>query len=185
MPQFGHGYITLDNYSFPPSPADQAAALEKLRPVIGFALNGSLYALRNGMVARFDADTLAQTQVHDLLPDAAKIPGAEQIPDQVRAAMSSERTMRSATPLVFPLGNELAVFIPGAGYIRLDSATLEEKASLGQERYPFAIQANNTLPAEGRLYVVSSNALLVLNIADGSVLGTMALPKGMVESLFP
>ncbi len=185
LPRYGQGYITLESYSFPPDPAVEAAAQEKTRPVFAFAVGENLYVLRNGVMARFACTGANPAQVHDLLPDASKIPGAEQIPDQVRAALNSERPLRVATALAFPVGNELAVLIPGAGYYRLDSSTLEEKATLGQEHYPFPLQANNTLLAAQRLYVVNSKTLLALNIADGSVVNKVELPKQLVVNLFP
>jgi len=184
LPQYGHGYLTVENYSFPQTTAEQAATQDKLRPTLCVVEDNNLYALRNGVIARFNCTVSNPVQVHDLLPDASKIPGAEQIPDQVRAAMNSERPLREATPLAFRLGKELAVFIPGAGYYRLDSTTLQQKATLGQERYPFAIQARNTLQNGQLLFVVNGKTLLALNIADGSILGKVELPKQMVESLF-
>ena len=92
--------------------------------------------MRNGVIVRFDPVTLAPAQVNDLLPDAAKIPGAEQIPDQVQAALNSERPLRVATPLLFPVANELAVLIPGAGYYRLDAMTLKTKTIVGPRNLP-------------------------------------------------
>ncbi len=76
---------------------------------------------------RFDAATLQQTAVRDLLPSPPEVPKDAEASDELIKAMTANRAQRLATALLIPQGNDLGVVV-GNGYFLLDGATLEVKA---------------------------------------------------------
>ncbi len=190
MPPYGRGYLEITNATPLPTPEMTAAQQEQACPALPAATEGSFFAIRNGMVARFDAATLAQTALCDLLPPVPDIPKDGEIPDKLIAAVGANRTLRMATPLAIPQGNDLSV-LAGNYNALLDSITLKVKAQQtpGDASLLSPSIGNNNLPTYlvdgASLYTLYGNKLLQLDLTVAKAANAVDLPELMLKKIYP
>jgi len=187
VPPYGHGYLEVTNYNLPPTPETTADKQDQARPSIPATTAAGFYAVRNGVIVRFDAETLTQKAVRDLLPPAPEIPKAGAISDELFTAVSTSRGKRIATPQLVQVGNDLAV-LTGGGFFLVDGSTLEVKAK--QEQFPtLEINQYTQQPAylvDGtNLFTVLGNELTLLDLTKGETVNSVDLSKQMLHKLFP
>ncbi len=190
VPPYGQGYLDIDSYILHPTPESLAEKQEQATPSIPAASETSLYVIRNGAIARFDAATLAPQAVRDLLPPAPDILKSGEITDEVIKAVNDNWNLRMALPLAFPQGNDLGV-VSGNGYALLDGVTLDVKAQQQPGKsplvppLPFGNGALNYLVDGPGLLAINGINLLRLDLATGNTTTTVALPAQMVNKVFP
>jgi len=144
----------------------------------------SLYVSRNGLVARFDAVTLEQKAMRDLLP-APELAEHELTAEEQSKAPQADFQQRSQPLSILPQGQELIALSQGAGFFRLNADTLETKAQAAQQMYPQPLIPSQCLLVENALFAVSGKKIMAVNAVDGTLIKAADLPDKLTHNVFP
>jgi len=148
---------------------------------MAYTPNG-LFALRSGVLVKFNAATLQQEQIFELFGKVPTPPAANDA--AARQVYFADMQRRQAPALLIPRENDLLVII-GDGFARINQMTLavEANADLAaaqpapnaggfrQEPAPGYVMHDNTL------YLMRNREILALSITDGKILSRTALPQ--------
>jgi len=148
-----------------------------------------LFALRSGVLARFNATTLKTEQVFELFGPMPQRPADNNNRDAMQAYFT-ELQRRNAPPIMLVKDNALLIVI-GDGFARLDQDTLKVEAT-GDLRAPGAGAdgrgrgegAPGYLLVNNTLFLMRGTEMLSISVTDGKVLTRSPLPKELQPQQF-
>ncbi len=157
-------------------------------------LPAGVFVLNNGVLAKFDTDTLKLAGTLELLgPLPAQPPMRQNPTEQERQAMRAwfaERMQRAAEPAILQQDNRLYIVL-GTKYfcVNPENMQIDVKSDLGagNEANPqLAMMAKPQLKlADGVLYAVLGQELLSVDPATGKVAARAPMPKELFPALAP
>lgn len=181
VPAFGRGYLEVTSFNAGPTPKESANLQDLARPVTVTTTANSMYVSRNGVVARYDAGTLEQQAVRELVPAVPVIPVDTAVTMEQLQNINANITLRTGSVGIWPQGQDVIVLSQSAGFFRLNAATLEMGAQAAKTAFPPA----QCLLVDHTLYAVQGKKILAINAQDGTVQKSVDLPDKLTHRIFP